>query len=90
MEEHTFLVEHYLPGRRLDELEAFARRMPAAETVRVVQTTVIPEDESVLRVVAAPSEQAVREAYALVGLDVDRISAAIAHVHTSKGDSNAY
>lgn len=89
MQGTAFLVEHYLPGRRLDELETFARLVRAAEAVCVLQTTVVPEDESVLCVIAAPSEQAVRAAYASAGLDFDRISAAITHDHTPKGDSNA-
>lgn len=87
MQDTTFLVEHYLPGRQLAELEMFARKIQAAEQVRVVQTTVIPEDESVLCVIAARSEHAIRTAYAHAGIHFDRISTAIAH--TPKGDNNA-
>jgi hypothetical protein len=88
-QEATFLVEHYLPGKRLDELESFARRIATAERVRVLQTTVVPEDESVLCVIAAPSKHAVRAAYIRAGLHFDRISAAIARAHTRKGDIDA-
>jgi len=88
MQETTFLVEHYLPGRRLSELETFARRIQAAEAVRVLQTTVVPEDESVLCVIAASSEHAVRAAYARAGIRFDRISTAIARSHIPRGDSN--
>lgn len=89
MQDTTFLVEHYLPGRHLAELEAFARRIQAAEAVSVLQTTVVPVDESVLCVIAAVSEEEVRAAYARTGLHFDRISAAIAHGPTPKGESNA-
>lgn len=89
MQETTFMVEHYLPGRRLDELETFARRIRAVEALRVLQTTVVPEDESVLCVIVAPSEQAVRTEYASAGIPIDRISAAIAHGHIPRGDTNA-
>jgi hypothetical protein len=85
MQESTFLVEHYLPGRRVDELEAFARAI-AAGTAGVLQTTVVPDDEAVLCLIAAPSENAVRIAYRRAGLNFDRISAAL--VLTSKGASN--
>jgi hypothetical protein len=89
MQETTFMVEHYLPGRRLEELETFARRIRTVEALRVLQTTVVPEDESVLCVIAASSEHAARTAYATAGIPIDRISAAIAHGHIQKGDTNA-
>ncbi len=88
MQETTFLVEHYLPGSRLDELETFARRIQRVEPLRVLQTTVVPDDESVLCVIAAPSEHALRAAYARACLHLDRISTAVAHGQTTKGDSN--
>jgi hypothetical protein len=88
MYEATFLVEHYLPGYRLPDLETFAKRIQAAEAIRVLQTTVVPEDQSVLCVIVGTSEQAVRTAYARAGIQFDRISAAIAHDHTTKGGSN--
>jgi hypothetical protein len=87
MQDPTFLVEHYLPGRRRAELETFARKIQAAESVRVLQTTVVPEDESVLCVIAAASEHAVRDAYARAGIHFDRISTAIAHI--PRGDLDA-
>lgn len=86
MQDATFLVEHYLPGRRLAELEVFVRKLQAAKAIRVLQTTVLPEDESVLCVIAAPSEREVRDAYAHAGIHFDRISAAVPHA--PKGDSN--
>jgi hypothetical protein len=88
MTDTTFLVEHYLPGRQPADLETFARSIQASEAVRVLQTTVIPDDESVLCVIAAPSEQAVRAAYARAGIHFDRISTAIAHTDNPKGGSN--
>ena len=88
MQDRTFLVEHYLPGRRLDELETFARRIPKADEVRLLQTTVVPEDESVLCVIAAPSIGAVRAAYTRAGIHFDRISTAVTHGHAAKGESN--
>ena len=87
MQDATFLVEHYLPGRRIGELETFARRIQAAEALRVLQTTVVPEDESVLCIVAASSERAVRAAYARAGIHFDRISTAIASTHIPRGES---
>jgi hypothetical protein len=84
MQETTFLVEHYLPGRPLAELETFARRLQAVVAICILQTTVLPEEESVLCVMTAPSEHAVRDAYASAGMTFDRISTAIAHAW--KGD----
>ena len=88
MQDTTFLVEHYLPGWQLAELETFANGIRAAETIRVLQITVVPEDQSVLCVIAGPSEQAVRAAYACAGINFDRISAAIAYDHTQEGGRN--
>ncbi|HZT16765.1 MAG TPA: nickel-binding protein [Gaiellaceae bacterium] len=90
MEHPTFLVEHYLPGRRLAELETFARKVCEVDAVRVLQATVVPEDESVLCVVASPSETAVRAAYQRAGIQFDRISPAIAHDQPRKGESDVH
>ena len=87
MQDTTFLVEHYLPGRRLAELETFARTLQASQAIRVLQTTIVPTDESVLCVIAATSEHAARDAYARAGIQFDRMSTAIAH--TPEGGCNA-
>jgi hypothetical protein len=81
----TYLVEHYRPGIGLDELErsvASVRDVVVAmqregKAVQHVRSTIVPGDESFLCVVDAGSEELVHEAYARVGIAVDRISVAI-------------
>ena len=76
MARQTFLVEHYLPGGRLEELEQLAARVVAAR-LGVVHATIVPGDQSLLCVIAASSERRLRERYAAAGVEADRISPAI-------------
>ena len=81
----TYLVEHYLPGLGAEELrawaadvrEAFAKRDHPGAAVHYVRSTIVPTDESLLCVLEASSEAAVREAYAHAGLPFERISVAL-------------
>jgi hypothetical protein len=83
---NVYLVEHYRPGlsvERLRQWVALVRDSAAemereGEPVRVLRSTIVPADESLLCVVEAASEQGVREAYARAGIAFERISAAIA------------
>jgi len=85
--EHTtsYLVEHYRPGTSVGDLRAWADRLGAAaaeleregEAIRLVRTTIVPADESLLCVFEAQSEAVVRTAYGRAGLRFERISAAL-------------
>jgi hypothetical protein len=77
----TFLAEQYLAGlseRRLDELARtlLRQRAPGAGLLGLVG---LPEDETLLALVAATSPEAVAEAVALVQPRVDRIVPALWH-----------
>ena len=80
--QQTFLVEHYRPGLRVEELEQLAARAAAAvrelqrqgRPMRFVRSVVVPGDESVLSLVEAASERLVREAYTRSGIPFERIS----------------
>jgi len=82
----TYLVEHYRPGARVEELRRSAEllRNTAGEMeregrqVRLLRSTIVPIDESFLCVFDAASEGLVREAYARAGIPFERISRAIA------------
>jgi nitrogen regulatory protein PII-like uncharacterized protein len=81
----TYLVEHYRPGVSVDELQrsvtsvrdAVVAMQREGKAVQHVRSTIVPGDESFLCVVDAASEELVHEAYARVGIPVDRISVAI-------------
>ena len=81
----TFLVEHYQPGLDRDGLEAFAAHVQAAAgrlraegaAVRLVRSTILPGDESLLCLFEAGSEQLVHRVYARAGLTCDRVSPAV-------------
>ena len=81
----TYLVEHYRPGVGVDELQrsvtsvrdAVLAMQREGKAVHHVRSTIVPGDESFLCVVDAVSEELVHEAYARVGIPVDRISVAI-------------
>jgi hypothetical protein len=82
---HAYFVEHYLPGQRIEQLTRSAARIracvsemeSAGEPITYVRSTIVPNDEAVLCVIEAASEELVGEAYARAGLSFDRISAAI-------------
>jgi hypothetical protein len=81
----TFLVENYVPGLSVDGLQAVDARVCAeaakmareGKAVRVVRSTIVPEDEALLCLLDADSEELVREAYDRAGVTFDRISKAI-------------
>ncbi len=81
----TYLVEQYRPGLELDELQRLAARVRLAvdtlegsgQPIRLVSSTIVPADESILCVVEAVSEGLVHEAYARAGSAIERGSAAI-------------
>ena len=85
----TYLVEHFRPGLRREELSRSASRVRETagemeregKPVRHVRSTIVPADESFLCIFEAASEEFVREAYARAGVTFERISAAV-----SEGD----
>jgi hypothetical protein len=91
----AFLIEHYRPGFRADELSQGAARIREAvaelerdgKPVRYVRSTIVPGDEFFLCIVEASSEQLVREACARAGVPFERVSAAVTEEdpsHTKK------
>ena len=78
----TYLVEHYLPGLGVAELEQLASRISRGvgelqrqgRPVRFVRALVVPGDESLLSLVEAASEHVVRDAYTHSGIPFERIS----------------
>jgi hypothetical protein len=81
----TYLVEHYLPGLGADELRDWAANVRqaigelelAGTPVWYVRSTIVPADESLLCILEASSDAAVREAYARAGIPFERISLAL-------------
>ena len=86
----TYLVEHYQPGRTVDELRQWALRVRDAAVgleregrpVRYLRSAIVPADESLLCVLEAAGEGLVRETYARAGISFERLSAVI-----SEGDA---
>ncbi|HEX5798985.1 MAG TPA: nickel-binding protein [Gaiellaceae bacterium] len=82
----TFLVEHYRPGRSVDELRGWALRVRVAalrleregRPVRYLRSAIVPADEALLCVLEAADEGVVRETYARAGIPFERLSALIA------------
>jgi len=79
----TFLVEVYGPPRtRAESLRELAVRVRDASAalqlegraIAYVRSTIVPEDEYLLCVLEAVSEEAVREACARAGLAQERVS----------------
>jgi hypothetical protein len=81
----TFLVEHYEPGWSVERLERTVARVRVAagelrvegKCVRLLRSTIVPADESVLCVFEAPTRELVEEAYRRAGTSFERISSAI-------------
>lgn len=81
----TFLVERYWPGidesrlrAILPNLEQAARDMRAeGQSVEHVGSILMPADQVVFTLIAAPSESAVREVNERADLRIDRIALAI-------------
>jgi len=82
----AYLVEHYRPGLGVEGLRNCAARVRESagemeregKPVRYLRATLVPTDESLLCVLAADSEELVREAYVRAGVVCDRITVAIA------------
>jgi len=74
----SYLVESYAPCEVVDEQRKCARRTAELGTgVRYVRTTFLPGDETVLHVFEAQSEETLRHAVELVGLQHERIIEAV-------------
>jgi hypothetical protein len=79
---NAYLVEHYRPGLQDDGLRRLAALVRAAldeleregRSVRLVRTTIVPADESVLCIVEAESKELVSEAYDRAEISFERIS----------------
>ncbi len=61
---HIFVAEHYTPGLDAGQVEAFTRRLRAANDsrggdVRFLGAAALPGDDSLLSIFAAPSLEAV-------------------------------
>jgi hypothetical protein len=84
-ERRTYLVEHYRPGMRVEELRRSAARVrdmvaqmeQEGAQVELVSSTVVPRDEYFLSLLSAASEQLVREAFARAQVPFERISIAV-------------
>lgn len=84
-ERETYLVEHYRPGRTVDELRQWAARVRDAadeleqegKHVRYLRSAIVPTDESLLCLLEAAGEELVRETYARAGIPFERLSAVI-------------
>ena len=81
----TYLVEHYRPGRTIDELRKWALRIRAAavelegegKAVHYLRSAIVPADESLLCLLEAAGEELVRETYARAGIPFERLSTLI-------------
>ena len=81
----TYLVEHYRPGRTVEELREWAVRVRDAvveleqegRAIGYVRSAIVPKDETLLCTLEAAGEELVREAYARAGLPFERVSAVI-------------
>jgi hypothetical protein len=77
--ETVFLVEHYAPGSDVEQLRQAAARVRAAgrRGVRLLQATIVPDDDSLLCLVLATSKSLVRTTCERAGVPPDRISVAV-------------
>jgi hypothetical protein len=83
--QQTYVVEHYRPGLRGDELrrlaegvrDAVAEMQREGEPIGHISSVVVPEDDYFQSVLAATSERLVRQAHARAGISFERISIAI-------------
>lgn len=77
----TFLVEHYWPSVTPVEFERAAELVRTAaeelarqrKSIRYLHSTLVPEDELGITVLAADSQALVEDAYARAGVRFDRI-----------------
>ncbi len=81
----AYLVEHYRPGWDVEQLTSCIARVRETvlemeregESVHYVRSTIVPNDESFLCVIEAPSEEVVGAAYTRARVPFERITAAI-------------
>lgn len=76
----VFVLESYVPNAPTAVADSRARAQRAGDPhdrVRYVRTTFLPDDELVLHVFEAASDDAVRRAAARVALTYERISPAV-------------
>jgi hypothetical protein len=81
----TYLVEHYAPGCNSEELRARAARVRDAVSdlqrqqpqLTLLSSTIVPQDESILCVLEATSEQLIHDAFGRAGIPYERVSIAI-------------
>jgi hypothetical protein len=81
----SYLVEHYRPGFTAERLQEWAARVRATsagmaregEPVRYLGSTVVPDDESLLCLLEAPTDEHVRAVYARAGVPFERLTAVI-------------
>ncbi len=77
----TYLVEHYWPGVTADAFREAVERLRAAaeelalaaEPIRFLHSTLVPEDENAFCVFSASSPTLVGEAYRRAGVAFERI-----------------
>ncbi len=73
----TFLVEHYWPGSTVERFRADAELVRAAAErmsgIRLLHSTLVPDEESAFCVFSAASAAQVQEAYGLAGVGFDRV-----------------
>ena len=78
---HAFLVEQYWPGVTEESFELAADKVRASAGeltgIRILHSTLVPDDESAFCVFAAPSAALVAEAYRRAGVPYERILAAV-------------
>jgi hypothetical protein len=79
---HIFVAEHYSPGLDAGQVEAFTRRLRAANDsrggdVRFLGAAALPGDDSLLSIFAAPSLEAVARLVERAEVVADRIVPAL-------------
>ncbi len=84
----TYLVEYYRPGHNAEALRRLVAYLEKTATepefqerpVRILESIVVPDDEALLIVFQAASEEAVVEFHQQAGQPMDRIVRSLAHV----------
>jgi hypothetical protein len=85
----TYLVEHYRPGRTVEELKEWAGRVREVaveleregKALHYLYSAIVPADEVLLCLLEAAGEELVRETYSRAGIPFERLSTLI-----SEGD----
>jgi hypothetical protein len=69
----TFFVECYWPGVSEHDVASAVERLPNEESVSLLESILVPDDEIVLCVFEGPSAEAVRASACSCGLPAERI-----------------